>query len=70
MGKRSRCGIRDEYYSEWKSQQIRDQIRVVVPARQATQAGGPVQQPYSIVDYIPPSGTKNMENMAVEMFSR
>ncbi len=69
MGKRSRCGIRDEHYSEWESQQFRGQIRVVVrvPARQATQAGGPVQQPYSIVDYIPTSGTKNT---AIDMFSR
>ncbi len=34
--------------------------RVVVPACQATQAGGPSRQPYAIVDYIPQSGTKNL----------
>jgi hypothetical protein len=34
--------------------------RVVEPAHQATSAGGPVQQPYAIVDYIPKSGTKNL----------
>ncbi len=31
-------------------------IRVVVPARQATWAGGPVRQPYAAVDFVPQSG--------------
>jgi hypothetical protein len=35
------------------------QHRVVVPARQATKAGGPVPQPYARVDYIPQSRIKN-----------
>jgi hypothetical protein len=33
--------------------------RVVVPARQTTQAGWPVRQPYAGVYYIPQSRTKN-----------
>ncbi len=33
---------------------------VVVTARQATEAGGPVRQPYAEVNYIPQSGTKNL----------
>ncbi len=33
--------------------------KVVVPARRATWAGGPVRQPYAMVDNIPKSGTKN-----------
>ncbi len=33
---------------------------VVAPAHQARYAGGPVRQPYAIVDYIPQSGTKNL----------
>jgi hypothetical protein len=34
--------------------------RIVVTLRQATQAGGPVRQPYARVDSIPQSGTKNL----------
>ncbi len=34
--------------------------RIVIPACQATYAGGPVRQPYATVDYIPQSGTKNL----------
>ncbi len=34
--------------------------RVVVPARQAAYAGGPVRQSYARVNYIPQSGTMNL----------
>ncbi len=34
--------------------------RVALPARQSMSPGGPVQQPYAGVDYIPRSGTKNL----------
>ncbi len=33
---------------------------VVVPARRPMEHGGPERQPYTIVDYIPQSGTKNL----------
>jgi hypothetical protein len=33
--------------------------RIVVPARQAAQAGRPAQKPYPKIDYILQSGTKN-----------
>jgi hypothetical protein len=34
--------------------------RVVLPVREATEAGEPVRQPYARVDYIPHSGIKNL----------
>jgi hypothetical protein len=43
--------------------------RVVVPARRATWAGGPVRQPYAMVYNIPQSGTKNFASeLLVEEF--
>jgi hypothetical protein len=33
---------------------------VVVPARQANQAGRPERQPYAGVNYVPHSGTMNL----------
>jgi hypothetical protein len=35
-------------------------ISLVVPARQATLAGGPLRQPYARVDFIPQPWTKNV----------
>jgi hypothetical protein len=38
---------------------------VVVPARQATEAGRPVRQPYVGVNYIPHSGTMNLATVSL-----
>jgi hypothetical protein len=33
---------------------------VVIPARQATKAGGPIRHAFAIVDFITQSGTKKL----------
>ncbi len=42
---------------------------VVVAAREAKEAGGPIRQPYARVDYIPQSGTKNLASVPAEFTS-